>query len=182
MPKKNEILLPQDFFTRLRNKHLLLDSSFFGDYSAYPEMFHGFVNECKANDITFVTIMPVVAEFTRGSDTQAIFTAKTSLINEIIDYLLPVHPNVFGVEVPWLVEKYGQSGKKMSTTDFALAATTKIHKTDLVLVTKNPQDFPTTVFTVDCYFLLRLERALQVYGIYCYKDQETIIDANEPPF
>lgn len=181
MPKKKEILLPQDFFARLRNRHLLLDTSFFGDYSAHPEIFLDFVNSCKEHGITLVTIMPVVTEFTQGSDTQAIFNAKTALINEIIDYLLPIHPGVFKTEIPWLVENYGQVGKKVSLTDFCLAATTKIHNTDLLLVTKNPHDFPTSIFSVDCYFLLRLERALQVYGVYTYK-QIVREDSDEAPF
>lgn len=171
MPKKSKILLSEDFFLHLHDKHLLLDSSFFADYSSYPETFTDFTNQCKANGVTLATIMPVFAEFTRGSDTSAIFKNKTLLIKEIVgECLLPIHQTVFTEEVPWLVEKYGQAGKAMSLTDFCLAAVTKIHKTDLRLLTKNPKDFPSSIFEVDAYFLLQLERGLQVYGIYCYRE------------
>lgn len=171
MPKNNKILLPPDFFAQLHNKHLLLDTSFFGDYSSYPETFLDFINQCKENNVTLVTIVPVVAEFTRGSDNMDIFINKTQLIERIVDkYLLPIHPDVFTKEIPWLVEKYGQDGKAVSLTDFSLAAMIKIHKTDLYLLTKNPKDFPTYIFTLKSHFLLELERGLQVYGVYCYEE------------
>jgi hypothetical protein len=148
----------------------LLDTSFFGDYSAYPEIFFDFVSQCKKNAVTLVTIAPVIAEFTRGFDSAKIFQDKTNLIKEIVgDYLLPIHPDVFSKEIPWLVEKYGQAGKAISLTDFSLGAMIKIHKADLCLVTKNPADFPTSIFSLESHFLLELERGLQVYGIYCYK-------------
>ncbi len=169
MSGREKILLPQDFFQRLQNKHLLLDTSFFGDYSSYPEIFSNFVAECRSNNITLVTIIPVVAEFTKGSDTKNIFKQKTLLIKEIIgDYLLPILPKVFTEEIPWLVEKYGQAGKAVSLTDFCLAAMTKIHAKDLCLLTKNPKDFLASIFNLKTYFLIQLERGLQVYGIYFY--------------
>lgn len=113
--------------------------------------------------MTLVTIVPVVVEFTRGSDNTRIYNEKTLLIKDVVgDYLLPIVPKVFYEEIPNLVEKYGQDGKKVSLTDFTLAAMTKIHKRDLFLLTKNPQDFPTTIFGVESYFLLKLKIGLQV--------------------
>lgn len=146
----------------------MLDTSFFGDYSSYPEIFLDFVNTCKENEITFVTNVPVVTEFSKGSDTELIFSEKTALIKKVVDYLLPVTPAVFQTEVPWLTDRYGQAGRSVSTTDFILAAQTKIHVNDLCLVTKNPHDFPMSLFSVKTYFLIQLERALQVYGIYYF--------------
>ena len=169
--KISQILLPHDFFLKLKHKHLLLDTSFFGDYAAYPETFLDFVEKCRENNITLVTIVPVITEFTRGSETSEIYTQKKTLINNVIgEYILPLRADVFTEVFPWLVEKYGQVGKTVSITDFCLAALTKIHKHDLCLLTKNPKDFPTSIFSVECYFLLELDRALQVYGIYLYKD------------
>lgn len=171
MQKNEKIIFPQDFFQRLNKKHLLLDTSFFGDYSSHPNVFVDFVEKCKEQEITFVTNVPVVTEFLRGSDKPDIFNQKSALIKKIIgDYLLPVTPSILNEEVPWLVENYGQIGKSISITDFILAAQTKAHS-DLYLVTKNPSDFPSSIFSVKTYFLLQLERGLQVYGIYCFEQK-----------
>lgn len=167
-----KIILPPDFFQLLHNKHLLLDTSFFGDYSSYPEDFGKFVNSCKKHGITFVTNVAVVTEFSRGSDTTQIYAQKTALVETIIDFVLPITPQVFLEEIPWLTEKYGQMGKVVSLTDFILAAQTKQHSTDLCLLTKNPKDFPTSIFSVKTHLLLELERGLQVYGVYYYKKRQ----------
>lgn len=118
--------------------------------------------------------MPVATEFLRGSDTNEIFVKKNILIVNIIDYFLPITPKILNKEVPSLIDKYGQVGKSTSVTDFILAAQTKVHSRDLCLLTKNPRDFPTTIFSVKTYFLLQLERALQIYGIYCYEEKSQI--------
>ncbi len=132
-------------------------------------MFGNFVEECRKNQIILVTNAAVTTEFSKGSDTAQIFIEKSALVNNLIDYLLPILPDVFNVEIPWLTEQYGQIGKSVSTTDFILAAQTKMHPNDLCLVTKNPKDFPTSIFSVQTYFLLQLERGLQVYGVYFYE-------------
>lgn len=182
MPNKSELLLPQDFFQRLHNKHLLLDTSFFGDYSAYPETFHGFVQSCRDSEITLVTVAPVITEFTKGSDTPQIYADKSELVKEVVqDYILNIHPKVFLKEIPLLTKEYGQRGKAVSMTDFILAAMTKIYKNDLCLLTKNPKDFPTSIFTMEGYFLLKLDRALQVYGVYSYDNSAAVSD-DDPPF
>ncbi|MFZ1721542.1 MAG: hypothetical protein WAU07_03480 [Microgenomates group bacterium] len=160
-----------------------MDTSFFGDYAAYPDIFIDFVTKCRDHNITLVTIVPVVAEFTRGSETPDIYKKKTLLIKEIVgEHILSIHPNVFGKEVIKLVEEYGQTGKAVSITDYCLAAMTKIYKVDLCLLTKNPKDFPTSIFAVECYFLLQLNRALQVYGIYTFIDDSFASPEPEPPF
>jgi predicted nucleic acid-binding protein len=166
-----KILIPPDFHQILRNKHILLDTSFFIDYSNHSSAFFDFTIEAKTNDITFVTNVPVVTEFTKGSENAEKFAEKTALVNTIIDYLLPIPPSVFTHELPSIVEKYGKSGATCSVTDMILASQIKMHANDLFLVTKNPNDFPSKVFVLKTYFLLQLNRALQVYGIYSYESK-----------
>ncbi len=149
---------------------MLLDTSFFIDYSIHSEAFVDFVVDCKKNNVIFVTNVPVVTEFCRGSENHEVFAKKIALVSSIIDYLLPINPNVFEKELPWLVENYAQDGKKVSLTDFILGAQTKIHNHDLCLLTKNPTDFLSSIFTYKTHFLLQLERGLQVYGVYFYSE------------
>jgi hypothetical protein len=180
LSKSNEkIILPPDFFQLLQYKHLLLDTSFFGDYSSYPEVFFEFVEDCKKNSITLVTNIAVSTEFTRGSDTPSIFIQKTALVKKIIDSFLPINSNIFDIEIPLLTERYGQIGKSISVTDFVLAAQTKLYSNDLCLLTKNPKDFPSSIFTLKTHFLLRLERGLQVYGVYCYQKEKPENESND---
>lgn len=114
--------------------------------------------------------MAVATEFTRGSDTLEIYLEKTTLVKNVVDLLLPINPNILNQEISWLTKHYGQIGKNISLTDFILAAQTKFHYRDLCLLTKNPKDFPTTIFSVKTHFLLQIDRGLQVYGVYFYED------------
>jgi len=179
--KHEQLFLDPEFFQALHNKHLLLDTSFFGDYASHPTLLIEFVENCKKNDVILATTMPVVTEFTGGSDTPVIYKSKIELVKSVTEYFLPISANVFQTAVPWLTEQYGQIGKAISMTDFMLAALINIHP-DLCLLTKNPQDFPTSVFKVKTYFLLQLERALQVYGVYCFEQSTATQVSGDIPF
>lgn len=169
MLKNNKKLhLPPDFFHLLRYKSLLLDTSFFGDCAAHPEIFADFVDQCRKLQLSLVTNTHVIVEFFRGFDTQKILDDKKALVKNIATHVLAIESEVFASESLWLVEQYGQMGSKVSTTDFLLAAQTKIHAPDVCLITKNPKDFPRKIFALKTSFLLQLERELQVYAVLQY--------------
>lgn len=167
--KTARIILSPDFYDQVRLKHILLDTSFFGDSTAYPTVFLEFLERSKENEVTFVTIDPVVAEFTRGAESEGILNLKLETIKKIIDVVMPILPDYLSKYVPQLIKKYKSMGRGVSLTDFLLAATLMHHKHDMLLLTKNPSDFPLYVFSLKCYVVLSLNRALQIYGVYAYE-------------
>jgi len=162
---KNEITFAQNFFTSLESKHLLLDTSVFIDASRYKPTFQDFFLKCKKNNVTLVTIDPVKIEFTRGSENKTKLEVKKQFINSIVGFTLPIAQSIFNKTIPELIQSYQEIGKSISLTDLILAATTVNHSHDLYLLTKNPKDFPRSVFNLNTHMVIDLKRELQVYAV-----------------
>jgi len=158
----------------LKNKHLLLDTSVFIDAFNHFEEFARFFNECKRGNVTIVTVSPVIAEFTKGVENTKKLSEKLSFVDSIIDIKLPISPDIINKYIPNLVSQYKAKGKSVSYVDFILAGLVDKYERDLVLLTKNPVDFPLSVFNLYSYFVIKMDRALQVYGIYQAKLKKQI--------
>ncbi len=173
MSKNNpdiEIQLPQDFFTNLAGKHLLLDTNVFIDASNHPKEFFYFFKQCRKYKVTLVTCQPVVIEFTSGSESSKICQEKEKLISQIVsDYKLPLKPSIFEKTIPYLIERYKGFGKRVSLTDYILGALLMQYGENIFLLTKNPRDFPPSVFCCETHFVIKMNRALQIYGVYVYE-------------
>jgi hypothetical protein len=61
------IAKPDNFILALKDKHLLLDCSVFIDASLHPMEFTQFFRELKENNVTLLTIKPLLLEFVRGA-------------------------------------------------------------------------------------------------------------------
>lgn len=168
--KKIQIIYAPKFFNYLKDKHLLLDTSVFIDTLSHEKEFIDFFDKCKKNNTFLVTIDPVKIEFNRGAENQSRLKVKRQLINSIVDYCLPIHASVYDQHIPFLVEKYREGGKTVSLTDFFLGSLLIQHQKDLCLLTKNPKDFPLSIFQLKSYVILKMNRALQVYAVLIFKN------------
>ncbi len=160
-----KIVLPEDFFKILNNCHLLLDTSVFIDSSINPVEFGNFFNQLRANDITLVTIDPVIVEFLKGSPSPEKFDAKQSAVSEITGTNLPLTSDIFD-SVKLLVILYKEEGKSLSLTDLLLGASLMQYEKGLYLLTKNVTDFPTNIFNLATHLNLLHRKAIQSYGVY----------------
>ena len=181
MSKTNEnilITIPQNFFDILKDKHLLLDTSVFIDVSNHPIEFAGFFEQCKKNEVFLTTIFPVQIEFIKGISYQEIQERK-KLISDIIadeyssksekkEYLLPFDKNIFQ-HFEFLLGKYKQDGNRVSLTDLSLGATLINYGPQVMLLTKNNIDFPTSIFSRKTHLLIEMKKTIQPYGIYSYE-------------
>lgn len=138
----------------------------FIDALLHPREFAVFFNDCKKADITLVTIDPVIAEFTSGAESKTRLKEKIDFVNGIITFQLPITPDVITKNIPLLIAKYGPKGKGVSHVDYLLAGMLVKHANDLLLLTKNAKDFPTSIFDLCSHFVISIDRSLQTYGVY----------------
>lgn len=159
-----KIIAPKDFHTKLSNKHLLLDTSFFIDVAKYAIKFQEIIDQLKSDGNTLVTIEPVRAEFLLGSEEKNRIT-KNEMLEDIIDLILPITPDVINKQLNNLVNAYGPKGRGIGMCDLLIGATLQKYSNDLFLVTKNPKDFPKPTTQLITYFLLDLNQGLHTYAI-----------------
>lgn len=160
-----KIILPADFLSTVKTKHLLLDSSIFIDASIHPSEFTELVNVLKVNDVTLVTIKPVIVEFLKGAADKTRANEKLKIVNDIIETSLPITDNILDLSLE-LTSKYGVEGKSLSVTDILLGAFLLFYNENLLLVTKNTTDFPDNIFKVETFFNLIHRKGIQSYGLY----------------
>lgn len=167
---KIHIYTSDNFYSGLSGKHLLLDTNVFIDAFNHPEAFGTFFQDCTDNDITLTTIDAVVIEFTTGSENEDKLAQKSEFVHAIVqDYVL--HSSLqTSTHLHELVKLYKHYGKGVSVCDYLLAASLKQYRGHLYLLTKNPKDFPTSVFSYESHIILQMERALQIFGVYNYKE------------
>lgn len=179
------LIKPEDLLASLKNKHLLLDTSVFIDAFLHPVEFTDFFNECKQHDVFLTTVKPVIVEFTKGVKDNRSLKERLEFVESIIDLQLPVHPKVNEVLIPQLVKSYGQIGRGLSYVNFILGGLINKHKRDLLLMSKNPADFPLSIFDLNNHLIIKMNRALQIYGIYQAQAFQSLGGPNKedkPPF
>ncbi len=102
---------------------MLFDTCVFIDAMSHKQEFGDFFKNCKKNDITLVTIDPVVFEFTQGAENPDKLESKIKFISGIVDYILPINSDLFTKYIPSLILEYKENGKGLSITDLLLGAT-----------------------------------------------------------
>lgn len=88
-----KIILPEEFFSILKDRHLLLDTNVFIDAFINPNEFGKFFNQLKAEGCTLVTIDGVISEFIKGAPTLQKLEKKREFVDEIIEeQFKPIKP------------------------------------------------------------------------------------------
>ncbi|MBI4097384.1 MAG: type II toxin-antitoxin system VapC family toxin [Candidatus Levybacteria bacterium] len=130
------------------------------------------------------TIDAVILEFIKGAQSNEKLKEKKKFVEQIIESYLHEDRKIFSYAFK-LVEMYKEEGKSVSMTDFILGATLMYyHKNNLLLLTKNPSDFPTNIFKLKTYMNLFHRKAIQSYGVYSFEqdNQEVRKQDAEAPF
>jgi predicted nucleic acid-binding protein len=140
----------------------LLDTSFFIDAARYS--FDSFVSKLVDHDVSLVTIDVVKAEFMKGSNV-AQREKKTGLINRIIEGILPTNPEIHSEVIHTLISNFGEKAKGISIPDIIIGAVLQQYDSDLLLLTKNPKDFPKPLTKLETYFLMDLDQGLHTYAV-----------------
>lgn len=168
-----ELILPQDFYSITKNKFLLLDTSVFIDTLLNPTKFGGLFSDLKSNGCSLVTLDAVQIEFIKGASDEANFQKKELIINDIIDTIIPASKDVWEESLK-LLQLYKEDGKTASITDLLLAGTLVKYSKTIFLVTKNLQDFPTNIFTLETHFNLLHRKGLHSYGLLSFRKEEDL--------
>lgn len=163
-----KIHLPAEFLSKVKNKHILLDTSFFIDASLNPTRFEGLITNLQANQSVLVTIDAVLWEFYKGTKEASLLKIKRTLVKNIASAVLPIK-HVETKNTYKLISFLKSDGNSTSTTDILLGATLMSYPDSLVLLTKNIDDFPTNIFKLHSYLHLNHRKAIQVYGLYAYE-------------
>jgi predicted nucleic acid-binding protein len=152
----------------LHNSTLLLDTNFFIDAYRQQNQYGGFIKKLKNSGVAFVSPNFVKYEFIR-SKTIDVVREKEKYFYGIIDNILPYGPEIDRLIVP-TVEEYKQYMENLPLTDLILAAYLKKYK-GLYLLTRDHNDFPTTVFKREFVFNME-EFGEKIYGIYSYRPEK----------
>ena len=164
-----KIIKPPDFLSNLKSKHLLLDTCVFIDAFVSPTEFAKFFKGLKENDIIIVSIDLVKVEFIRGSREIKVFQEKRAYVDDIIDAYLPITNDIFK-NMQKLVELFKEEGNTVSVVDLMLGGLLMKYPGNLMLLTRNINDFPTNIFTIRTFFNLFKRKSIQSYGIYYFVD------------
>jgi len=160
-----KIVIPQDLFSAIKNKHLLLDTNVFIDTSVHFNDFFNFISKLKGQNITLVTIDLVKIEFLKGAPTIQKYKEKNELIEKIIDYTIPITSDINN-NVFESIKKYELYGKALSETDLFLGACLMKYKKDLFLLTRDTTDFPLNIFELVSVVNMIYTKGIHSYGVY----------------
>ena len=161
-----EIVLPPNFLSITKNKHLLLDTSVFIDGFAHPSEFARFFNQLRDNNTVIVTIPAVLNEFLKGSTTEVKFKGKKEFVESIVEAILPDVNLQENVET--LIKKYGIESKDLSMTDLYLGATLVKYGKRICLLTRDLTDFPTNIFKRTTFLNVTHTKGIFTFGVYCF--------------
>lgn len=166
-----ELILPHDFYSITKDKFLLLDTSVFIDTLLSPVRFEELFSKLKANGCTLVTLDAVQIEFIKGALDEVSFKKKELVINGIVDSIIPISKDIWDESLN-LLKSYKEDGKAASVADLLLAGTIAKFSRTIFLITKNLNDFPTNIFTLETHFSLVHRKGLHSYGILSFEKVE----------
>lgn len=160
-----KIIIPPDFISAIKNKHLLLDTNVFIDCLLNPLPFADFFNKLKNEKVILITIDLVKIEFLKGAPDIQKYKEKSELIENIIDDTIPITPDINN-NVYELIKKYGLDGKALSETDLFLGAVLMKFRKNIYLLTKNTTDFHLRIFELRSIINTIYSKGVHSFGLY----------------
>jgi predicted nucleic acid-binding protein len=160
----------------LHNSTLLLDSNFFIDAFRYKKEYGDFIQKLKSMGVAFVAPNFVKYEFIR-SRTIDVVREKEKYFHQIVDTVLPYDVKIDELVIP-TIEEYKQNMENLPLTDLVLGVYLKRYR-GLRLLTRDHNDFPTTVFTREYIFNIEEFRD-RIYAVYSYKPKTKVLDEEIP--
>lgn len=161
------IIKPPEFFSTVKDCHLILDTNVFVDAYSNPREFKVLFDELKKNGVVLITLDLVLFEFLKGASEDQKFQVKKEFLETIVDAYQPVTKYTSDIGID-LIKEYRERGKGVEPVDFLLGAALKQYRRVAYLMTKNTNHFPSAVFDLKSYLLMEKAQSLQAYGIYSY--------------
>lgn len=163
-----KIIYPPELKPFLKDKHLLLDTNIFRDFSSKSTSYTNFFNDLKKDNVTFATIDLVRYELLKGSSDNLKYEARDNLINDIVDVIIPVIPKTCDL-VYELIKEYGVEGSAVGITDLYLGSMLMHYKENICLMTRDTSDFIERIFSLQFVINVQHQKGIYTYGIYQYK-------------
>lgn len=154
-------------YHKIRGKRLLIDTNFLLDYLRHYGDYVSVVNDIIANGVEFTTIDPVLIEYYKGVDTNHHLKVKTELFDKTLNKIYPISPRTIE-NTRQMSLAYRKDCAQISATDLLLAGTLKEKNKELILLTRNHQDFPTTIFDRIGIINVELKRTVNSYSLIKY--------------
>ncbi|HET7099281.1 MAG TPA: hypothetical protein VFI61_03555 [Patescibacteria group bacterium] len=162
------IQIPSTFLTSIKDKYLLLDTNLFRDAAVRPSVFNEFFNRLKSSGVSLITIDLVKYELLKGSSDLEKYKAKEKLINDVVDSIIPMIPQIYS-NVHGLIKEYGIEGTAVNITDLFLGAMLMQYKPNIFLITRDTTDFIQRIFDLSSIINVPHAKGIFTYGIYQYK-------------
>jgi predicted nucleic acid-binding protein len=155
----------------LNNSTVLLDTNFFIDAFSRPENFGELIFSLKKAGVALVSSSIVKFEFVRSKD-QDVVQKKIRYFDELVENLLPIDRKTEDLIIE-VMKEYKGFIIGVSPADIILAAFLKRYY-KLRLLTRDHNDFPSSIFHREELFNIQLVRDVKTYAVYSYKSEANI--------
>ncbi|TSC83513.1 MAG: hypothetical protein G01um101416_1225 [Microgenomates group bacterium Gr01-1014_16] len=134
---------------------VLVDTNFLIDFFSKKQFYSEFLKSASKSSISIVSIEPVRVEFIRSKNKDVV-RQKSDFFIKVVEALLPLDQEVFSLVQP---------------TDIFLACAIQRYS-QVYLLTRNHQDFPTKLFKRSNIFNIETEKDVKTYALYQYIQPE----------
>lgn len=154
---------------KISGKSLLTDTNFIIDASYFTDDFWQIIDTFKAVGVSFISIVPVVAEFLCGNSSKEDYDKKKNFLFSIIEkQLVSVDTEVEHILMEKTLYEYGVV--KAHATDLLLASVLmKYSDNETYLLTGDYNGFPLKLFNLIGVFPVETKKQLKTYGIFSVK-------------
>jgi hypothetical protein len=157
----------EDFLTKLKQKHILVDTNFLIDASRNQECFSHIIDSFKKNNFTLVTIDGVHHEFIKGRGSLENYKLTTGYYQKIIDGEIPFDKSIkdnSNILTKILLKRSAQ----ISYVDILLLATLMKYSSSMYLLSKDKSDIPVYLFPIEATIPIDSGETNYFYSIYSF--------------
>lgn len=160
-----EPIISPNLTTLLKDKHLLLDTNVFIDASFHLTFFTKLFTDLTSCGTTLVTSDLVKSEFLKGAPDNSAYSTKELFLNRFAKFTLPTDQEVIK-NIDYLIKEYKLDGQNVSIVDLSLGGLLKKYGDNLLLMTKNVNDFPIRIFKLVGVINFPKDKGIYSYGVY----------------
>lgn len=138
----------------LKNKFLLIDTSFLIDSIKYLSAFDNFLELVQQSNCSLFTIDAVLYEFTQGRPAKE-YKDRIDYIDHFLEAIIPLPPQA-STEVSDLSKAMFHKNAHISYTDMLLLVTLMKYSHNTYLLTKDRTDIPISLFPIVMSFAVEV--------------------------
>ncbi len=142
-----------------------MDTNVFIDASFNLRFFTQLFGRLTDAGATLVTSDFVKAEFLKGAPDSLSYKAKGEFIDRFAKHILPTDGEIIK-NIYDLIGEYKLDGQNVSMVDLSLGGMLKKYGSNLLLLTRNANDFPLRIYSLEGIINFPKAKGIYTYGVY----------------